>query len=239
MSSLAAKRGRVLLYELTLRTPVSYAGNSQAEQRSLTFLRKVRRLLLILFTCQGLAVCQSNGRYVDWPKVAPEILEHFSALLRIDTSNPPGNETAAAKYIQGVLERNGIPSKLMALEPSRANLVARINGNGRKRPILVMGHTDVVGVQREKWTVDPFAAIRKDGYMFPEAITLPTMLAGATDMAQLRAKGIQAYGFGPIIEEKDRDRGRAHGDDERLMQNSLEKLVEFLWQAVLEVAAAR
>ena len=48
----------------------------------------------------------------------------------------------------------------------RANLVARIKGNGSKRPVLVMAHTDVVGVQREKWPVDPFAAIRKDGYIW-------------------------------------------------------------------------
>jgi acetylornithine deacetylase/succinyl-diaminopimelate desuccinylase-like protein len=102
----------------------------------------------------------------DWNRAAPELLEHYTALLRIDTSNPPGNETAAAKYLQSVLEREGIPSKLLALDPARANLLARLKGNGRKRPILIMGHTDVVGVQREKWTVDPFAALRKDGYVY-------------------------------------------------------------------------
>ena len=50
--------------------------------------------------------------------------------------------------------------------PTRANLVARLRGNGSKRPILVMGHTDVVGVQRDNWSVDPFAAIAKDGYIY-------------------------------------------------------------------------
>jgi len=72
--------------------------------------------------------------------------------------------------------------------------------------------------------------------MFPGAITLPAMLTGATDMAQLRIRGVQAYGFGPIIDET--DGGGAHADDERLAETSLEKLVEFLWDTVLEVAAS-
>ena len=102
----------------------------------------------------------------DWPKVQQETLRHFVELLKIDTSNPPGNETKAAGYIQGVLEREGIPVKLLGPDPARLNLVARLKGNGSKRPLLLMGHTDVVGVQREKWTVDPFAGIRKDGFVY-------------------------------------------------------------------------
>ena len=84
-------------------------------------------------------------------------------LLKIDTSNPPGNETQAANVIKAILEREGIPAKLFASDPARANLVARIKGTGSKRPLLIMGHTDVVGVQREKWTTDPFGAVRKNG----------------------------------------------------------------------------
>ncbi len=68
--------------------------------------------------------------------------------------------------------------------------------------------------------------------MFPKAITLPAMLTGATGMAQLRAKGVEAYGFGPIVEAG--DPGEAHANDERLAQQSLYKLVEFLWYVVLE-----
>jgi len=120
--------------------------------------------LIILVSAAGL---QAQDRYpVDWGKTAVETLEHFQALLRIDTTNPPGNETRAAEYLQKVLDREGISVKLHALDPARANLVARVRGNGSKRPILVMGHTDVVGVEREKWTVDPFGAVRKDGYIY-------------------------------------------------------------------------
>jgi acetylornithine deacetylase/succinyl-diaminopimelate desuccinylase-like protein len=78
----------------------------------------------------------------------------------------PGNETEAATYLQRVLEREAIPVKLLALEPARANLVARIKGNGSARPIAILGHTDVVGVERSKWSVDPFGAVRRDGFIY-------------------------------------------------------------------------
>ena len=123
---------------------------------------------LFIFLLAGLplaGVCQD--RYpVDWEQVEEEALTHFTALLRIDTSNPPGNETAAANYLRNALEAEGIEGRLYALEPGRDNLVARIPGNGSKAPILVMGHTDVVGVERENWSVDPFGAVRRDGYIY-------------------------------------------------------------------------
>src|SRR5262249_49567464 len=79
-----------------------------------------------------------------------------------------------------------------------------------------------------------FEATQRD--MFPGAITLPAMLTGATDNAQLRAKGVQVYGFGPIVDEKDAvGGGGAHGDDECLLESSLYKEVEFIWRSVLRV----
>src|SRR5690349_13964860 len=65
-----------------------------------------------------------------------------------------------------MLEREGIAARLFAADPARANLVARIKGNGSKRPLLLMGHTDTVGVQREKWSVDPFGAVRKGNIIY-------------------------------------------------------------------------
>ena len=103
---------------------------------------------------------------IPWDQVQRETLDHFQAIVRMDTSSPPGNETLVAEYLKQVLEREGISARLLALDPKRANLVARLRGNGSKRPILVMGHSDVVGVQREKWSVDPFGAVRKEGYIW-------------------------------------------------------------------------
>ena len=101
---------------------------------------------------------------VDWKAQQAETLRHYRALVQIDTT--AGKETAAADYLKAVFEKEGIPVKTFALQPARANLVARIKGNGKKRPILLMAHTDVVGVQREKWPVDPFGAVMKDGYVW-------------------------------------------------------------------------
>ena len=103
---------------------------------------------------------------IDWGRQEAEILRHYRALLQIDTSSPPGNETRAVDYLKQVFEKEGIPARTFALDPARANLVARIEGNGTKRPILLMSHTDVVGVQREKWPVDPFGAVLSDGYVW-------------------------------------------------------------------------
>ncbi|MCH7822556.1 MAG: M20/M25/M40 family metallo-hydrolase [Proteobacteria bacterium] len=109
----------------------------------------------------------SQDQYlVNWDTVGEESKGHLVNLIRIDSSNPPGNETEVADYLKDVLKQEGISASLYALEPDRANLVARIRGNGTKRPILIMGHTDVVGVQRDNWSEDPFSGIRKNGYIY-------------------------------------------------------------------------
>lgn len=101
---------------------------------------------------------------IEWDKQKTEILQHYRDLVQIDTR--AGNETKAVEYIRHVLDGDGIPSKTYAQDPARANIVARIKGNGSKRPLLILAHTDVVGVQREKWPVDPFSAALKDGYVW-------------------------------------------------------------------------
>jgi acetylornithine deacetylase/succinyl-diaminopimelate desuccinylase-like protein len=115
--------------------------------------------------CAGATVAAAQVPTVDWKKQEAEILRHHRALVEIDTS-PPSHETKVDDYLTQVLEAEGIPVKTFALDPARANLVARLKGNGTKRPILLMAHTDVVGVQREKWPMDPFGAIVKDGYIW-------------------------------------------------------------------------
>jgi len=87
---------------------------------------------------------------IDWDAVGEESLQHLVELIKINTTNPPGNETLAANYLQAMLAAEGIDSQLYSLDADRANLVARIKGNGSKRPILIMGHTDVVGVQADR-----------------------------------------------------------------------------------------
>ena len=95
-----------------------------------------------------------------------ETMQHFQALLRLDTSSPPGNEIRAVEYLKQVLDKEGIANQVFAKDPQRPNIVARIKGNGKKRPILVMGHTDVVTVDPAKWTHPPFGAVRDGGYVY-------------------------------------------------------------------------
>ena len=123
---------------------------------------------LILLACLLMsAASQAQQSYlVDWDAFGNEAVDHLVELVKIRSVNPPGNETEVAEYVKAVLDAEGIESTLYALDPDRANLVARIRGNGSKRPILIMGHTDVVGVQPEKWFADPFSGIREDGYIY-------------------------------------------------------------------------
>jgi acetylornithine deacetylase/succinyl-diaminopimelate desuccinylase-like protein len=104
---------------------------------------------------------QSNAAAVE-----AETIQHLQALLRIDTSSPPGNETLAVDYLKQVFDKEGIPYQIFAKDTSRANIVARLKGSGKKRPILIMGHTDVVTVDPAKWTHPPFGAVRDGGYIY-------------------------------------------------------------------------
>jgi acetylornithine deacetylase/succinyl-diaminopimelate desuccinylase-like protein len=115
-----------------------------------------RAWILLILACPGWAQPP-----IDWGQQKTEILKRYRELIRIDTR--AGNETKAVEYIRQALEGDGIPSQTFALDPARANIVARIKGNGSKRPLLILAHTDVVGVQPEKWPVDPFSAAIKDG----------------------------------------------------------------------------
>ena len=120
----------------------------------------------LIFLFCPLALFAQDNYLVNWDEVGEESINHLIKLVRINTSNPPGNETEVTHYLKNTLAAEGIPSNLYALDPDRANLVTRYKGNGSKRPILVMGHTDVVGVQAEKWLEEPFGGLRKDGWIY-------------------------------------------------------------------------
>ncbi len=119
---------------------------------------------ILLGACFALAAAAQTAP--DWPKIEAETLRHYQALIRLDTTNPPGNETRAVDYVKRVLDAEGIPNIVLALEPDRANLVARLKGSGAKRPILIMGHTDTVRVDPAKWIFPPFSATRDAGYVY-------------------------------------------------------------------------
>jgi acetylornithine deacetylase/succinyl-diaminopimelate desuccinylase-like protein len=102
----------------------------------------------------------------DWSAASRETLAHLQAMIRINTVNPPGNELQVARHLEEALKKEGIETHLFEPAPGRGALVARLKGNGSKQPVLIMGHMDVVGVERDKWSVDPFAAEIRDGYLY-------------------------------------------------------------------------
>ena len=115
----------------------------------------MRKFLLFLFILIGALHAQND-----------ELLQHFQAILRLDTTDPPGNETKVAEYIKGVFEKDGIPVTIVAKDPARANVIARLRGNGSKRPILLVGHEDTVRVDPAKWKFPPFSATLDGGYVY-------------------------------------------------------------------------
>ena len=102
----------------------------------------------------------------DWAKVEEETMRHFQAILKMDSTDPPGKEDHVVAYLKDVLEKEGIPAQTFAKEAHRPNLVARIKGTGKQRPLLIMAHTDTVNVDPKKWKHPPFAAVRDGGYVY-------------------------------------------------------------------------
>ena len=113
--------------------------------RSTTLLRPALLAALAVSVVRAQSI-----RQPDWTAVEDETARHFQALLRFDTSNPPGTEHLVADYIKRIFDAEGIPAEIRALDRSRSNVVARLRGSGRKRPLLIMGHSDVVTVDAAK-----------------------------------------------------------------------------------------
>jgi acetylornithine deacetylase/succinyl-diaminopimelate desuccinylase-like protein len=127
----------------------------------------MRTLIFSLALCVSLSICLiGQSQQPDLKAFEEETMRHYQALLRLETMDPPGNEKPAADYLKQVLEKERIETKTFSLEPNRPNVVARLKGNGKKRPLLIMAHTDVVNVDPAKWTFPPFSATRNGGYVY-------------------------------------------------------------------------
>jgi acetylornithine deacetylase/succinyl-diaminopimelate desuccinylase-like protein len=126
----------------------------------------------------------------DWESVSAETISRLQTIIRFDTTNPPGNELPLALYLEAALQEEGIETTLFTPVENRAVLIGRIRGNGTKRPVLLLAHMDVVRVEREGWSVDPFAGEIRDGYLYGRgAIDDKGMLAAnLTTMLLLRRR---------------------------------------------------
>lgn len=103
---------------------------------------------------------------IDWDAAYREAMEHLRALLRFDTTNPPGTETPAARYVEKVLRDAGIAAEVLESEPGRGSCVARIEGKGEGGPLLLTSHLDVVPAEAASWKHPPFEAIVDGGWLY-------------------------------------------------------------------------
>lgn len=133
----------------------------------------MRRLLVVL-TAAVAAISSANAQQpavpVNWDALQAEAVRTLSDYIKINTTNPPGNELQAARFLKGILDREGIESQILdtaELEPAgRANFYARLRGNGSKKAIALVHHMDVVPATPAFWSVDPFSGQVKDGYIW-------------------------------------------------------------------------
>ena len=123
-----------------------------------------RRCLSVAFiACALLGVSRSAGAQTQPDATAALLTE----LIRLNTSNPPGNEDLIAQFLAPRFKALGFEIEIVQTpQAGKSHFIARLRGDGSKKPILLAAHADVVGVEREKWTVDPFAGVIKDGYVF-------------------------------------------------------------------------
>ncbi|HMI48307.1 MAG TPA: M20/M25/M40 family metallo-hydrolase, partial [Gemmatimonadaceae bacterium] len=130
-----------------------------------------RTTLTIGFTAclLGASKLPAQASSLNWNAVARESQSVLSDYLRVNTTNPPGNEILGARFLKAILDREGIEAQILdttEMGPNRANLYARLRGNGSKKAIALVHHLDVVPATPASWSVDPFSGAVKDGYIW-------------------------------------------------------------------------
>jgi len=103
---------------------------------------------------------------MDWDQLLKEAVQYLQEYIRINTVNPPGNEMEGARFFRSIFDSESVPCQVFEPSPGRGNLLATLKGSGKKKPVLLLSHMDVVPVEKERWEVDPFGGIIKDGYLY-------------------------------------------------------------------------
>ena len=142
-----------------------------------------------------------------------EVTEVLQGLIRIDTTNPPGNETAAAEFLRDYLTASGIECELYARVPERANLVARIPGRGDGPRLLFLSHTDVVLADPSEWSADPFGGELREGEVWGRgALDMKGQVAAsAVALASLAREGFEPAGDLIFAATADEEVGAGYG----------------------------
>ncbi|MCW4053760.1 MAG: M20/M25/M40 family metallo-hydrolase [Candidatus Bathyarchaeota archaeon] len=158
-------------------------------------------------------------------EVEDEITHLLSKLIRIDTANPPGNETVAAKYLADNLSQDDFKCEFFESAPERGSVITRLKGTGEKPSLLLLSHLDVVAADAEEWSVDPFAGLVKDGFVWGRgALDMKGMTAiEIMVMKLLRRNGVKLKGDVILAATADEEQGGLLGAD-YLLRNYPEKI---------------
>ena len=151
-------------------------------------LRLLTLVFLLISQSSYVPIQRSQLASIDWKKAGDESQQLLADYLRVDTTNPPGNERRAADFFARILQKEGIEYKILEASPGRANLYARLKGTGRKRPLILLNHTDVVPVDKKFWSADPYGGIERDGFLWGRGALDMKSLGAAQFMAMLLLK---------------------------------------------------
>ncbi|RLG42195.1 MAG: hypothetical protein DRO05_01945 [Thermoproteota archaeon] len=148
----------------------------------------------------------------EWDQVVGEVSDLLSRLIRIDTTNPPGNETPAAEFLRDFLLKEGFDPVLLESSEGRGNVIARLTGEGKKR-LLLLSHLDVVPAEPSKWEVHPFSGEIKDGFVWGRgALDCKGLVAvEAMVMALLKREGFRPRGEVIFASTADEEMGGGAG----------------------------
>jgi acetylornithine deacetylase/succinyl-diaminopimelate desuccinylase-like protein len=156
-------------------------------------------LILLIFASSGLRADTLEER----------AQRYLADLLRLDTTNPPGNETRVAEYLHKVAAAEGIRSEILGGDPARMNFIARLEGAGPEKPLLLMAHSDVVPADRSQWTVEPFAALTRDGFLYGRGAVDDKCLLAAelAVMVELKRRPVKPRRGVILLSEADEEAG--------------------------------
>jgi acetylornithine deacetylase/succinyl-diaminopimelate desuccinylase-like protein len=158
-------------------------------------------------------------------EIEQEITCFLSDLIRINTTNPPGNETAAANFIAQYLAKEGFKTEVIESAPGRGSVITRLKGTGEKPNLLLLSHIDVVAANPSEWTVEPFAGTVKDGYVYGRgAYDMKGMTAvEVLSLLFLKRNNIQLKGDLVLAATADEEKGGEEGAG-FLLRNHKEKV---------------
>ena len=128
-------------------------------------MNPARRVLAAALIALSVAARAATAQ-IDWADVEKQATDFLSTYIQIDTTNPPGNERAAAEFLAQRFRNEGIEANVYESEPGRGSVIARLKGTGGARPLILLNHLDVVPADRDGWDVAPFSGTVRDGYVY-------------------------------------------------------------------------